>query len=126
MSEAAKGKRLAEGFRLAGDGLPANAGRLRWKDVVAQQRPESPATAKSDRGLQAASLEADPAERLVPVLREEPSRGRLRSMMARISQAIRKEFGEAASARGEADNVAERGKGARRVAADRLDESAKR
>ena len=126
MSEAAKGKRPAEGLTLAGDGAPALAGRPRWKDVLARQRPESPATAKSDRGLQAAFLEADPAERLVPVPREEPAHGRLRSMMARISQAIRKEFGEAVSARGEADNVAERGKGAQRIAADRLDESSKR
>jgi len=126
MSAAAKGKRPAEGLTLAGDGAPALAGRPRWKDVQVRQRPESPATAKSDRGLQAAFLKADPAERLVPVPREEPSRGRLRSMMARISQAIRKEFGEAVSARGEADNVAERGKGAQRIAADRLDESSKR
>ncbi|MBV8607243.1 MAG: hypothetical protein JO034_07255 [Singulisphaera sp.] len=126
MSEAAKGKRPAEDLTLAGDGAPAHAGRLRWKDVLARQRPEAPTTAKSDRGLQAAFLEADPAERLVPVPREEPSRGRLRSMMARISQAIRKEFGEVVSARGEADNVAERRKGVQRVAADRLDESAKR
>ena len=47
-------------------------------------------------------------------------------MMARISQAIRKEFGEAVSARGEPGDVAERGQVVERVAADGLDEPPER